>query len=99
MVYLLSKSMVYSSCKCGLKFQYAQFQCKTCKLTGSRTQVTVKMSPIQPFVNIESIEVIHVSVILPGAIVHSMFLKEQHACWMNTYFKISLQMYRAFFKQ
>ena len=26
-------------------------------------------------------------------------LKEQHACWMNTYFKISLQMYRAFFKQ
>ena len=42
-------------------------------MTGSRTQVTVKMSPIQPFVNIESIEVIHVSVILLGAIVHSMF--------------------------
>ena len=54
-------------------------------MTGSRTQVTVKMSPIQNlFVNIESIEVIHVSVILPGAIVHSMFFKEQHACWMNT---------------
>ena len=43
------------------------------KMTGSRTQVTVKMLPIQSFVNIESIEVIHVSVILPGAIVHSMF--------------------------
>ena len=42
-------------------------------MTGSRTQVTAKMSPFQPFVNIESIEVIHVSVILPGAIVHSMF--------------------------
>ena len=40
-------------------------------MTGSRTQVTVKMSPIQIFfVNIESIEVIHVSAILPGAIVH-----------------------------
>ena len=42
-------------------------------MTGSRTQVTVKMSPIQIIVNIESIEVIHVPVILPGAIVHSMF--------------------------
>ena len=31
-------------------------------MTGSRTQVTVKMSPIKYFVNIESIEVIHVSV-------------------------------------
>ena len=67
-------------------------------MTGSRTQVTVKMSPFQPFVNIESIEVIHVSVIARS---YSPFhiLKEQHACWMNTYFKISLQMYRAFFKQ
>ena len=36
--------------------------------TGYRQEVT-----IQPFVNIESIEVIHVSVMLPGAIVHSMF--------------------------
>ena len=69
------------------------------KLTGSRTQVTVKMSPIQPFINIESIEVIHVSVILPGAISPFHVLKEQDACRMNTYFKISLQMYRAFFKQ
>ena len=68
-------------------------------MTGSRTQVTVKMSPIKSFVNIESIEVIYVSVILPRAISPFDILKEQHACWMNTYFKISPQMYRAFFKQ
>ena len=42
-------------------------------MTASRTQVTFKMSPIKSFASIESIEVIHVSVILPGAIVHSMF--------------------------
>ena len=51
------------------------------------------------FVNIKSIEVIHVSVIFAKSYSPFDVLKEQHACWMNTYFKISLQMYRAFFKQ
>ena len=69
-------------------------------MTGSRTQVTVNMSPIQIFsVNTDSIEVIHIFSHIARSYSPFDVLKEQHACWMNTYFKISLQMYRAFFKQ
>ena len=52
-----------------------------------------------PFLNIESIESHPRFSRIARSYSPFHVLKEQHECWMNTYFKISLQMYRVFFKQ